>query len=255
MYRCLVEGCPDGRIAFWSGLCKATGLLGTVLGMGLVALLREVLTEGQFYGWGWRVPFLTSVPVGCCGVYLRTFLNDSKELCSQSARKTEGIGYIKDTIKFHWPEIISTGVIVSFWATGFYTSFIWMAYYVTDLSDETPVSHGWLLNTLMLSLFVFQLPASGVIADKFARSADAAKDTAYRKSMVLGASVTILVGNEIALVRCFVVKKSNELYFAFSMPCVLLGQQGNCMVSLHGICSSFLGLSILWKLFACCDGE
>ena len=211
-----VEGCPDQWVAFWSGICKATGLFGTVLGMGFVALLREFLTIQQFYSWGWRVPFLTSIIMGSLGAYLRSFLKESKEFVEnqtkaqqqpqRSALKTTVT--VWDALHFHWPEIISVALIVAFWATGFYTSFIWMAYYTSELMLMTNtrngdsieegievVPHAWLINTVMLGVFVVLIPCAGLVADTVCHHLyPRQSDLGYRRSMVFSALTVVFSG-------------------------------------------------------------
>lgn len=229
-----MEGCQDEWIAFWSGICKSTGLFGTVLGMGFVALLRESLQEEQFYRWGWRVPFLSSVVMGGLGVYLRAFLRESQEFVKAATATATpaasspttspasgverqqhqdggsevsetGSGAVKgarlpvwDAVAFHWPEILSVGLIVSFWATGFYTAFIWMAYYTSQLMDDSEgggrVPHAWLVNSVMLGVFVALLPCMGLVADAYCHALGQGQDVAYRRSMLLGALSVVVLG-------------------------------------------------------------
>jgi MHS family proline/betaine transporter-like MFS transporter len=61
------------------GVCKSTALCGTVLGMGFVTILRELLTHHDMYQWGWRIPFLSSFILGVIGLYLRYNLHESEE--------------------------------------------------------------------------------------------------------------------------------------------------------------------------------
>ena len=170
--------------------------------MGFVALLREVLTFEQFYNWGWRVPFLASLVIGCIGAYLRTFMRESSAFLR--SRKTEehtgAVGsssteIVWKSLKHHWPEIICVSFIVSFWATGFYTCFIWMAYYTTDLMSTGAVPHAWLINTTMMGIFVFMIPCAGYAADKVCINIYGGNTTSYRKSMVFAATQVVVTGN------------------------------------------------------------
>jgi hypothetical protein len=201
----VVEGCPDRRIAFWSGVCKSTGLFGTVLGMGFVALLRVNLRNQQFYQWGWRIPFLTSILVGCLGGYLRSFLKESEEFVRNQAKTQPNDNQntlmasrasILAAIKFHWPEIISVSFIVAFWATCFYTSFVWMAYYTSQLIGDEAVPYAWMINTIMMGVFVFMMPCVGILADYICHEYNDAerRDVGYRRTMMLGAAIVVLFG-------------------------------------------------------------
>lgn len=67
-------------------MCKATGNAGSAIGLGVVALLRQVLTNHQLITWGWRIPFLISILFGVVGIKLRANLQD--EVSSTSLLKT-----------------------------------------------------------------------------------------------------------------------------------------------------------------------
>mmetsp|Transcript_12103 Transcript_12103/g.19700 ORF Transcript_12103/g.19700 Transcript_12103/m.19700 type:complete len:533 (+) Transcript_12103:82-1680(+) len=221
-----VEGCRDHLVAYWSGVCKSTGLFGTVLGMGFVALLRECLPEEQFFGWGWRVPFLSSVVMGGLGVHLRSYLKESQEFAAtvvasepsqatqQAKQQQEGVMsrpgpgagtgagavvasrvVVWDVLRFHWPEIMSVGLIVAFWANGFYTAFIWMAYYTSQLMrDGEYVPHPWLINTMMMGVFVVMMPSAGLLADGYvSRHIHLGKDVAYRRCMIVASLGVVLL--------------------------------------------------------------
>lgn len=74
-----IEACEPTQRGLWGGVCKSTALCGTVLGMGFVTILREVLTDNEMNTWGWRIPFLSSVILGVIGLYLRKNLHESEE--------------------------------------------------------------------------------------------------------------------------------------------------------------------------------
>jgi hypothetical protein len=174
--------------------------------MGFVALLREYLIEQQFYSWGWRVPFLTSIVMGSFGAYLRSFLKESKKFVQNEAkehqhdRSTGAVIPVTtwDALFLYWPEIISVALIVAFWATGFYTCFIWMAYYTSELmgggGKDDSVPHAWLINTVMMSLFVGIIPCAGLVADSVCQQVYQGNDVGYRRSMVFGAFVVVIFG-------------------------------------------------------------
>ena len=63
---------------FWGAMCKASGNLGTTLGMGVSALLRHYLSKQDLYTWGWRVPFLSGILFGVIGIWLRSKLDDDE---------------------------------------------------------------------------------------------------------------------------------------------------------------------------------
>jgi MFS family permease len=75
-----IEATGGSNRGFWGGACKATGNLGSSLGMGVVAVLRGTLSNQAMLSWGWRVPFLLSIVFGFIGIKLRSKLGDDKVL-------------------------------------------------------------------------------------------------------------------------------------------------------------------------------
>src|SRR5206468_2607206 len=67
----MTEFAPPGRRGLygsWQSFTVALGLLG---GAGVAALLGSLLTEEQLGDWGWRVPFLLTLPLGLAALWLR----------------------------------------------------------------------------------------------------------------------------------------------------------------------------------------
>ena len=63
-----------GLYGSWQSFTVALGLLG---GAGAAALLATVLTEAQLGDWGWRLPFLLTLPMGLGALWLRLRLDET----------------------------------------------------------------------------------------------------------------------------------------------------------------------------------
>ncbi|GIH59403.1 MFS transporter [Microbispora siamensis] len=75
----VVEHAPPGRRAFagsWQTSTIALGMLTAALSAVAVSLTTGA---GAAASWGWRVPFLVSLPLGLVGLYLRLRLGESPE--------------------------------------------------------------------------------------------------------------------------------------------------------------------------------
>lgn len=73
----MTEFAPPGRRGLygaWQSFTVALGLLG---GAGVAAVLATVLTQDQLEGWGWRVPFLLTLPMGLGALWLRLRLEET----------------------------------------------------------------------------------------------------------------------------------------------------------------------------------
>lgn len=79
----MTEFAPPGRRGLygsWQSFTVALGLLG---GAGAAALLATVLTEAQLGDWGWRVPFLLTLPMGLGALWLRLRLEETPAFSEQ----------------------------------------------------------------------------------------------------------------------------------------------------------------------------
>ncbi|MER6998195.1 MFS transporter [Streptomyces sp. NPDC000410] len=73
----MTEFAPEGRRGLygsWQSFTVALGLLG---GAGMAALLATVLTPAQLDAWGWRLPFLLTLPMGLGALWLRLRLEET----------------------------------------------------------------------------------------------------------------------------------------------------------------------------------
>ncbi|MFC8195226.1 MFS transporter [Streptomyces sp. NPDC060006] len=73
----MTEFAPPGRRGLygsWQSFTVALGLLG---GAGAAALLATLLSETQLNSWGWRLPFLLTLPLGLGALWLRLRLDET----------------------------------------------------------------------------------------------------------------------------------------------------------------------------------
>lgn len=58
-------------------MIPASTAVGMLLGAGVAAILEFSLNTQALYSWGWRIPFLMSLPLGLIGLYIRLKMEDS----------------------------------------------------------------------------------------------------------------------------------------------------------------------------------
>ncbi|CAM5365704.1 MFS transporter [Streptomyces avidinii] len=67
----MTECAPPGRRGLYGAWQSFTVALGLLAGAGVAVVLASVLTASQLHGWGWRVPFLLTLPLGLVALRLR----------------------------------------------------------------------------------------------------------------------------------------------------------------------------------------
>ncbi|MGH3728479.1 MAG: MFS transporter [Micromonosporaceae bacterium] len=71
---------------FLASFVQVGAPIGSLLSTGVLLLFSVMLTEGQFLGWGWRIPFLLSAVIGAVALYIRFRLTETP-VFEQSAKE------------------------------------------------------------------------------------------------------------------------------------------------------------------------
>ncbi|MEU4894069.1 MFS transporter [Streptomyces sp. NPDC044780] len=73
----MTEFAPPGRRGLYGALQSFTVALGLLAGAGAAALSATVMSEESLGDWGWRVPFLLTLPIGLVALWLRLRLEET----------------------------------------------------------------------------------------------------------------------------------------------------------------------------------
>lgn len=191
----VLEAADEDSMGFWGGACKATANLGTALGVGLVAILRVSLHSSAMHQWGWRLPFWAGLLFGAVGLWLRTSLE--QDPIQQTVNHKDGDA-IEDRpvsvvcILFKKQIFIIT-CVVAFWSVGFYSSCVWMAYYMGNDHLSGGVQNVWSLMFAVNLLVVLALPLGGWCGDWLGKTIMHSVESGTRIAMLVAILLMILV--------------------------------------------------------------
>ncbi|MGW3729217.1 MFS transporter [Streptomyces sp. NPDC000851] len=161
----MTEFAPPGRRGLygsWQSFTVALGLLG---GAGAAALLATVLTEDQLGDWGWRLPFLLTLPLGLGALWLRLRLDETpafrheREVAPQSPPVREVARAIA----------LGAGRIMG-WAAAGYTFLVVLPAYLQSTLDAS--FQQALIATVLANLgFAVTIVPAGLLSDRVGRRA------------------------------------------------------------------------------------
>lgn len=81
-----IENAPPGKRA-WYGMFPQLGApIGFFFSGGVFLLLSRLLTDAQFFAWGWRLPFLASAVLVLLGLYVRLTITETPVFAQAVAR-------------------------------------------------------------------------------------------------------------------------------------------------------------------------
>lgn len=175
-----LESVPRDRWGLYGSFVWATGNFGVLLG-GLVGYaIRANLDDDQLVSYGWRIPFLSGVVVSFAGFYLRNaeeeedddgddadVTNEGEQEASKSKANNNPFSVVFEPGNLR--PLMAASMVPMIWSAGFYLSFVWMAVYMSSLTD-TPVPHAFAINSASLFIGVCLLfPIAGWLSDEYGR--------------------------------------------------------------------------------------
>jgi predicted MFS family arabinose efflux permease len=90
----VAEHAPDHRRGYATAWIQTTATVGMLFALVIILACRFFIPEASFKEWGWRIPFLVSIPLLLISIYIRLKLQESpifKALKTQGKRSTSPI--------------------------------------------------------------------------------------------------------------------------------------------------------------------
>jgi MFS family permease len=131
-------------------------------------LTSIVMTDVQFAGWGWRVPFLISIALVLVGLYVRLTLDETPVFQDEVQTSGRSALPFRDALANQWREIlIGAGALVFSFAFGY----IGIAYLTNYGTATLVLSYGAVLGAGILGNVIngLSMIAAAVISDRVGR--------------------------------------------------------------------------------------
>ncbi|MBS0271309.1 MAG: MFS transporter [Proteobacteria bacterium] len=157
----VIEHAQERRKYFSGSLVTAS----SVVGMLAASSMASFCALETMPTWGWRIPFLLSIPIGLLGFYIRK--NTQETAAFNNAQKNHKIGSesLASIFKNNYISLLITFGIGSFIGVLYYVPFVFMGHYhtlVTSLSTSTTL----FVITLGLVVYMLCICLAGFMADK-----------------------------------------------------------------------------------------
>ncbi|MGN9790090.1 MFS transporter [Streptomyces sp. OZ13] len=173
----MTEFAPPGRRGLygsWQSFTVALGLLG---GAGAAALLATVLSEAALKDWGWRLPFLLTLPLGAVALWLRLRLEETPRFREAEAAPVAP----PPTREVVRAIVLGAGRIMG-WAAAGYTFLVVLPSYLQSSLNAS--FREALIATVLANLgFAASIIPAGLVSDRVGR----------RPVMLTGAVLVVLL--------------------------------------------------------------
>ncbi|MFF4420997.1 MFS transporter [Streptomyces sp. NPDC001549] len=163
----MTECAPPGRRGLYGAWQSFTVGLGLLAGASVAVVLASVLTTAQLYGWGWRVPFLLTLPLGLIALRLRLRLPpDAPPAAAPGGAGAEGGPRPRpgETVR---AVVLGVGRMMG-WSAAGYTLLVVMPSYLQSTLGTT--FQRALLGTVLANLgFAASILPAGRLSDRIGR--------------------------------------------------------------------------------------
>jgi metabolite-proton symporter len=163
-----VENAPPGKRA-WYGMYPQLGApLGFFLSGCTFLLLSRLLTDRQFFAFGWRMPFLASAVLVLLGLYVRLTLTETPLFEEAVARGEQVKVPMLTVLRSHFGAVL-IGVLVCF--TAFVVFYLMTVFALSWGTTALGYSRGkfLLMQLFGICFFAAAIPLSAVLAERSRR--------------------------------------------------------------------------------------
>ncbi|WP_245670479.1 MFS transporter [Nocardia flavorosea] len=202
----VAEKSPPARRGFLCSTVQLGALMGALLASVAVTILTSVLTHEQLVDWGWRVPFLLSLPLGLVGLWIRYRLEDSVADNDLSSGGGLASAPAAELVRTHLPGLLRTLGLSTLLFAGYYVVYVYASTHLQHTGGFSTTAAFW-STTTTLTVSCLAMPLFGHLADKWGR-----------KPLLFGAAVAFGV----LAVPCFALMNAGD-YGTAILAHVVLG--------------------------------
>jgi metabolite-proton symporter len=163
-----IENAPPGKRA-WYGMFPQLGApIGLLLSGGTFLLLSDLLTEEQFFDYGWRIPFIASSLLVVVGFYIRLKITETPSFANALETKKQVKIPILTILKSYKSELIfGTFAAVAAFVTFYLMTVFSLSWATSDLGFSR--RDFLLIQLFSILFFVAGIPLSALLADRLGR--------------------------------------------------------------------------------------
>lgn len=182
----LIESFPKNRQYFVSSCMFGSVYLGHILGLIVGLVLALNLSSNEIIQWGWRIPFLLALPIGCLTLYLRLKMAESPEFLHNATRRNE--------LNINTNDLISTILSFVSLAGSAYLTAIYipnMLHITQTLTSVQVFVYSAIVNFIIFCVAII----SGALSDKNERNGEFLQKMALLGNIVLAVPIYWFLAN------------------------------------------------------------
>ncbi len=162
------ENAPPGKAA-WYGMFPQLGApIGFILSTLVFVILTAVLSEEQFFSWGWRVPFIASALLVFVGLYVRLQITETPAFQAAIDKEERVKVPLVTVFREHGRTLLLATLMATTTFVVFYLMTVFtLSWGTTQLGFER--QQFLIMQIIGVLFFAAMIPFSAVVADRLGR--------------------------------------------------------------------------------------
>jgi MFS family permease len=156
------------RRGFATSFAQAGGPFGMVLANGALGLITLVTSERQFFDWGWRLPFVSTIVLVLISLYIQLGIAETPVFAHHKATGTIVRAPVAAVVKKSWRQIGLTTLLRTGQQVQFY---IFTTYIISYATNRLGFARGTVLKFVMIEALISAMTVVlfGRLSDTFGR--------------------------------------------------------------------------------------
>jgi metabolite-proton symporter len=233
------ENAPPGKQAWFGCFPQLGAPLGFLCSTGVFLLMSNLLTEGQLFSWGWRVPFLASAALVLVGLYVRLQLVETPAF-QRSVAQGERVRVPFAVVFAKYPRELILGTLSAI--TAFVVFYLMTVFALGWATSTLAFGRQEFLILQMIGVLFFGLaiPFSAITADRIGE-----------RAMLMIAAVLIIVFG-FTFKPLFSNRSTADLVaflaLGFASTGLIYGPLGSALAKLYPTAVRYTGTSLAFNL-------
>jgi len=232
-----VENAPPGKRA-WYGMFPQLGApIGFLFSGSVFLLLSELLTDEQFFSFGWRIPFLASAVLVLLGLYVRLTITETP-VFAKSLNRHERVKVPMVVVFRDFPATLVIGLLISLIAfVLFYLNTVFALSWGTTELHYTRQKF-LLMQLFAILFFAATIPLSAILAER-----------GRRMTMIVSTAASALFGLVLApLFQAGTVGAIAMMSIGMGLTGLVYGPLGTILSELFPTSIRYSGSSLTFNL-------
>lgn len=164
----IAETAPARLRGFFGAFNPAGIAIGTAAAGGLAAVVNALVGTAAMSEWGWRVPFLLSLPLSFAVLFLRSRLPESAQFAKNVRTGVADVSPFKAAIVGEWPAVVKLVLLAFSMTCTAYVGHVYLNSYLTA-QLHVPAAQALGTNSVITLVFALLMPFAAWSSDRFGR--------------------------------------------------------------------------------------